>query len=147
MKRRRSNAVAFSLLAAVALTSCGQAGDEDAAAAAADDFVTLLVGERSQDAWGALTAAIRTAAYRDDGDAFPDDVGSADWASLRWRIGPVVDHDISWGVYVEVEDGHMPAFLTSRNIAAGSRDRLVLLVQLQRDGSCVIAGDGLDQRE
>jgi len=145
VKRPWSTGFAFAVLAAaVLLTSCAQAGGEDAAAAAADDFVQLLVAERANDAWDTLTAATRVAAYGDDFETFAHDVANADWAPLRWRIGPVVDYDISWGVYVEVQDGEMPAFLTSRNIAAGSPDRLVLLVQIQRDGSYAIAGQGLD---
>jgi hypothetical protein len=148
MKRPQSMAVAFSLFAAVVLlTSCGQAGNEDAAAAAADNFVELLVAERAGDAWDTLTPATRTAAYGDDFGTFAGEVRNADWAPLRWRIGPVVDYDISWGVYVEVEGGELPAFLTSRNIAAGSRDQLVLMVQIRRDGSHAVAGVGLDRRE
>jgi len=86
-----------------------------------------------------------SATYGDDLRAFIRDVEAADWAALRWRTGPVVDYDISWGVYVDAEAGEIPAFLTTRNLAAGSQDRLVLLVQIQRDGSYLIAGQGLDQ--
>lgn len=136
------------LLAVVALlSSCGQAGNEDAAAAAADDFLKLLVAERADEAWDKLTAATRTAAYDDDFGSFAQDVERADWGALRWRIGPVVDYDISWGVYVEVEAGEMPAFVTMRSLGVGSPDQQMFLVQIRGDGSYAIAGEGMDLAE
>lgn len=117
---------------------------DNEAAAAADDFLGLLTAQRHAEAWDALTPRTRTEAYGDDPEAFARDVVSADWSTLSWRIGPVVDYEISWGVFVQVDGGEAPAFLVERHLAAGSTDRLVLLVQLHTDGSYSIAGQGMD---
>lgn len=138
----------YFLLAVLLLSACGrppQPGNEAVAAAAATDFLEHLVAGRANQAWEALTPTTRARTYDNDAETFAVDVASADWSSMQWRIGPVSNYDISWGVYVEVVDGDVPAFLTDREIAGEWSDGVFLLVQIHEDGSYAVAGQSMDE--
>lgn len=130
----------------LSLTACNRdaPGTADDAAAAASDFLSLLVDRNADEAWTHLTPATRSVAYEDDQSAFAEDVQGADWSRLEWEIGPVTDYEISWGVNVIVDNGAVPSFLYQEGVA-GTSDQfgMVLLVQLA-DAGYMIAGPALD---
>ena len=136
------------LLLTVLLSACvgPQPGSEAHGAAAANEFLELLVAGRSRDAWKLLTPRTQSEAYDDSVEDFAADVVHADWSSLKWRIGRVSNYDISWGVYVEVTEGTVPAFLVEREIAGKQSNGMLLLVQVREDGTYKVAGQAMDQR-
>jgi hypothetical protein len=59
----------------------------------------------------------------------------ADWSELAWRVGPVTDYEISWGVHVEADEAAIPDFLiNTRIVGEWTRNGLVLLVQITAGG-------------
>lgn len=96
--------------------------------------------------WMHLTPPTRRTSYGGDAEAFERDVAAVDWSELAWKFGPVVDYEISWGVYVTVEQGSVPSFLIDRGLVTGDDRSLVLLVQIPLDDGYWIAGQGMDTR-
>jgi hypothetical protein len=143
MMFRRAAAVA---LAFTLLTGCGQDGTPESAMEAADDFLSALANGQHDVAWSHLSPETREVLWNGDPAAFATDVLAADWASVTWEFGPVVDHDISWGVYVRTTAGALPEFLVARRLAAGGTDEIVLLVQTPDGRPYLIAGQSLDIR-
>jgi hypothetical protein len=124
-----------------------QSGSDREAAAAANDFLSTLADGRAAEAWSVLTPATRRDAYNDEFDEFAVDVAAADWSKADWVIGPVVDHEISWGVYVRMSDMRFtPDFLINRRLVGGADEKIQLLVQVTGEGTYMIAGPGLDTR-
>lgn len=138
--------VVTATLALTLLTGCGQDGTPQSATEAADHFLTALANGQPEVAWPHLSPATREELWNDDPAAFGSDVLAADWSSVAWEFGPVVDHDISWGVYVRMTADAVPEFFVARRLAAGGTDEIVLLVQTPDGGPYLIAGQGLDTR-
>jgi hypothetical protein len=140
----------LALLAITLLTAACesvQPGSDREAAAAANDFLSTLADGRAAEAWSVLTPATRWDAYNDEFDEFAVDVAAADWSKADWEIGPVVNHEISWGVYARMTDMRFtPDFLINRRLVGGTDDELQLLVQITGDDAYMIAGPGLDTR-
>ena len=143
MRFRRAAAVALAL---ALLTGCGQDGTPQSATEAADHFLSTLANGQHDVAWSHLSPATREVLWNDDPAAFAEEVLAADWASVIWEFGPVVDHDISWGVHVRMTADAVPEFLVARRLAAGGTDEIVLLVQTPDGLPYLIAGQSLDIR-
>lgn len=134
------------VLALTLLTGCGQDGNAESAVQAADQFLSSLANGQHEVAWSHLSPATREALWNGDPAAFAEDVLAADWSSLAWEFGPVVDHDISWGVHVRMNGDTVPEFLVARRLVAEWNDGIVLLVQTPDGRPYMIAGQGLDTR-
>ena len=147
---RSRRLVPLGVLIVVLMSACSappQRGDPTVAADAAHAFLQSLTQGRVAQAWSVLTPDSRAAAYDNDAEAFADDVRSADWADFTWRIGPVTDLEISWGVHVESEPEQIPTFLIDRGIAGGWDDQgMLLLVQIASEEQFLIAAQGMDTR-
>jgi hypothetical protein len=143
MMFRRAAAVA---LAFTLLTGCGQEGTPQSATEAADHFLSALAKSQHDVAWSHLSPATREVLWDDDPAAFAEEVLAADWASVTWEFGPVVDHDISWGVHVRMNADARREFLVARRLAAELTDGIVLLVQTPDGDPYLIAGQSLDTR-
>jgi len=143
MRFRRAAAVALAL---TLLTGCGQDGTPQSATEAADDFLLALANGQHDAAWSHLSPATREVLWNDDSATFAAEVLVADWSSVTWEFGPVVDHDISWGVYVRMNANPVPDFLVARRLAGEWTDGIVLLVQTPDGGPYLIAGQSLDMR-
>jgi hypothetical protein len=123
-----------------------QGGSPEIANQSADAFLRAVVAQRASEAWSHLTPGTRDALYQGDEAAFAHDVRSGDWSGVEWEFGPVVDHDISWGVHVRVVEGPVPPFMVERGLAANWAEGLVLLIQTPFEEPYMVAGQGLDTR-
>lgn len=146
MARRGVPRAAAVALALTLLTGCGQDGTPRSATEAADHFLSAMANGQHDVAWSHLSPATREVLWNDDPAAFAQDVLAADWSLVAWEFGPVVDHDISWGVYVRMTADDVPEFMVARRLAAGKTDEIVLLVQTPDGAPYQIAGQGLDTR-
>lgn len=144
---RRIGVAASIVFTVAACAPALQGGSPDEAREAADAFLQDLADGDADAAWSHLTPPTRRSAYEDDADAFAREVAAADWSEFEWDIGPVTNHDISWGVHVLIEEESVPDFLVNRGIAGGwDGSGIVLLVQIPSVGGYWIAGQGLDTR-
>ena len=147
--RRRGRLFAPLIIAfAGSLAGCAppaQLGSPEDAAAATNDFLQALTSGSAAYAWEHLTPETRDGLFDGNEEEFVRNVAEADWSAFEWQIGPVVDHDISWGVYVEVDREAVPDFLIDSGLASGFEGRgLVLSIQFPEPSAYVVAGRSMD---
>lgn len=136
------------IIAITGLAGCAppvQLGSPEDAAAATNDFLRALTSGSASYAWEHLTPATRDDLFDGNQEEFARHVNDADWSAFEWRIGPVTDYEISWGVHVEVDPEAAPDFLIESGLASEyDGGGLVLLIQFPEPGAYVVAGPGMD---